>query len=119
MLFRFRNFPVYLLAKEFRKEIRNLVKGKFPKSELFILSDQILRAVDSVCLNIAEGSNRATDKDFAHFLNQSLTSLEEVICCLDLALSDNYINETEFNYFVGKGEILGKQLIGFQNKLRT
>ena len=114
----FKQLIVWQRSIELAKEVYR-VTDQFPKSELFILSDQILRAVDSVCLNIAEGSNRATDKDFAHFLNQSLTSLEEVMCCLDLALSDNYINETEFNYFVGKGEILGKQLIGFQNKLRT
>lgn len=119
MLFRFRQFPVYKLAKQFRQEIRLLVKNKFPKEERYQLSDQILRAVNSTCLNIAEGSNRSSDKDFAHFLNSSLTSLEEAICCLDLALDNKYIDDNDFEHFVHKGEELGKQLIAFQNKLRT
>lgn len=119
MLFRFIKFPVYQLAKEFRKEIKNLVKEKFPREEQFHLSDQILRAANSICLNIAEGSNRTSDKDFAHFLNSSLTSLEEVICCLDLALYDGYINNEDYLKFMNKGENMGKQLIGFQKKLRS
>jgi len=119
MLFRFRDFPVYKSAKEFRRDIRKLVKEKFPSSERYLLSDQILRAADSICLQIAEGSNRRTDKDFAHFLNGSLTSLEEVMCCLDLALDDLYITIQDYKVFELKAENLGKQLIGFQKKLRT
>lgn len=118
MLFRFKQFPVYQVAKEFRREIRDLVKNKFPQTEQYKLSDQILRAANSICLNIAEGSNRSSDKDFAHFLNSALTSLEEVVCCLDLALDDGYINNNEYLNLINKGENLGKQLIGFQNKLR-
>ncbi len=62
MLFRFRDFPVYKKSKEFRKLVKNLLK-KLPATERFVLIDQINRAALSVCLNIAEGSNRATDKE--------------------------------------------------------
>jgi len=118
MLFRFRNFPVYKLTKDFRKELREFIKEKFPKDERFGLTDQALRALDSICLHIAEGSNRTTDKDFARFLNGALTSLEEVICCLDLAVDDGYITEDEFLQKQKKAEEIGKQLVGFQRKLR-
>ena len=118
MLFRFKNFPVYIEAKEFRKDIRILVKTHFPHTEHCRLIDQILRATDSICLNIAEGSNRRTDKDFAHFLNSALTSLEEVVSCLDLALDDGYITIHEYKKLEIKAEALGKQLIGFQKTLR-
>lgn len=74
MLFRFRQFPVYNKAKEFRRNVKKLL-DRLPRNELK-LRDQIDRAVNSICLNIAEGSNRLSDKDKAHFLNQALTSLE-------------------------------------------
>ena len=119
MLFRFREFPVFKDAKKFRKDIRLIIKSKFPTSERYLLSDQILRASDSICLNIAEGSNRTTDKDFAHFLNSALTSLEEVVACLDLALDDGYITIQDYNSHLSSATQLGKQLIGFQKKLRT
>lgn len=119
MLFRFLKFPVYKLAKEFRKEIKDFFKKKLPTEEKFLLLDQAFRALNSICLNIAEGSNRASDKDFARFLNEALTSLEEVICCLDLAMDDNYITETEFKEKLLKAEKLGKQLIAFQKRLRS
>jgi len=118
MLFRFREFPVYKKAKEFRKIVKNLIK-KFPASERFILIDQINRAALSICLNIAEGSNRATDKDKAHFLNQALTSLEEVIAGFDLALDDGYIAQEEMNQIISMAEDVGKQLIGFSKVLRS
>lgn len=118
MLFRFRNFQVYKDAKEFRKRIYHLTR-KFPKEELFNLTSQIKRAVNSILLNIAEGSNRLSDKDFGRFLNTSLTSLEEVIACLDIALDEKYLSNKEFQEHLCKAENLGKQLIAFSKKLRN
>ncbi|SRR5258706_10651917 len=116
MLFRFLSFPVYKEAKEFRRYSKNLLK-KFPASERFILINQIARALDSICLNIAEGSNRTSDKDKAHFLNQALTSLEEVVSGFDLANDDRYITKEELIEILKRGETLGKQLIGFSKHL--
>lgn len=116
MLFRFRNFPVYKKSKEFRRLVKKLLE-KFPASEKYVLRDQLNRATSSICLNIAEGSNRLSDKDKAHFLNQAITSLEEVIAGFDLALDDGYITETEMKNLLEIGEDLGKQLIGFSKSL--
>lgn len=116
MLFRFRNFPVYKKAKLFRKLVKNLLE-KLPMSERFGLKDQINRATNSICLNIAEGSNRLTDKDKAHFLNQAITSLEEVIAGFDLVLDDNFITQDDMKLLLFEGEELGKQLISFSKYL--
>ncbi|PIY96805.1 MAG: hypothetical protein COY66_02645 [Candidatus Kerfeldbacteria bacterium CG_4_10_14_0_8_um_filter_42_10] len=118
MLFRFRNFRVYKDALNFRKEIYELTK-KFPKGELFNLTSQTRRAANSILLNIAEGSNRLTDLDFGRFLNTSLTSLEEVVACLDIALDEKYISAKEHDEYLAKAELLGKKLIAFCKKLRT
>jgi four helix bundle protein len=117
MLFRFRNFPVYKKAKEFRKLVKKLL-NKLPASEKFVLIDQLNRAATSICLNIAEGSNRTSNKDTAHFLNQAVTSLEEVIAGFDLALDDGYINQEDMDQLLLLGEELGKQLIGFAKYLK-
>ncbi|MFA6255511.1 MAG: four helix bundle protein [Patescibacteria group bacterium] len=116
MLFRFREFKVYQDAQIFRADIYKLTK-KFPKEETFCLTAQLRRAVISIILNIAEGSNRLSDLDFRRFLNLSLTSLEEVVACLDIALEENYITEEERSEKLKEAEVLGKQLLGFIKKL--
>ncbi len=54
--FRFREWDIYNDARKFRKKINELLK-KFPKEEKYALTDQTKRALSSIILNIAEGSN--------------------------------------------------------------
>ena len=68
-LFRFREWPVYKDAKSFRKKIRKLA-NKLPENERYQLRDQISRAANSICLNIAEGSNKLSDIDFSKYLSE-------------------------------------------------
>lgn len=101
----------------FQKELKFLSRNKFPKEEQFCLTSQLWRALDSIILNIAEGSDRGTDKDFAHFLNISHTSLNEVVACLDLALNSDYIGDAEHANCLEKAEKLANQLTAFRRKL--
>ncbi len=117
--FRFRQFQVYKDALLFQKELKELSKRKFPKEEQFCLTSQLWRALDSIILNIAEGSDRGTDKDFAHFLNISHTSLNEVVACLDLAINTKYITGDEHILCLHKAEYLANQLTAFRMKLLT
>lgn len=114
--FRFRRFQVYQDSRKFVSEMKLLVR-KFPKYERFSLTDQLCRAADSILLNIAEGSDRGTDKDFAHYLNNSHTSLNEVVACLDISLDNNYVNEIEHISFLQKAAVLADQLTAFRQKL--
>ena len=98
-------------------EIKVLVKKYFPADEKYQLIDQIIRAANSIVLNIAEGSDRGTDKDFALFLNRSHTSLAEVVACLDIALNEHYITENLHNIYLKKAEDLANQLTAFRRKL--
>ena len=68
-------------------------------------------------LNIAEGSDRGTDKDFALFLNRAHTSLNEVVSCLDVALDENYITESEHLMYLNKAGDLANQLTAFRESL--
>ena len=115
--FRFRQFKIYQDAREFRKEIKLLSKNKFPRDEQFCLISQLWRALDSILLNIAEGSDRGTDKDFAHYLNNSHTSLNEVVACLDAALDDEYITLEDHQIYLESAEKLANQLTAFRKNL--
>ncbi|MDP3900269.1 MAG: four helix bundle protein [bacterium] len=115
--FRFRNFQVYKDARMFCCEVKLIIYQDFPSNEKYCLSSQMWRALYSIILNIAEGSDRGTDKDFAHFLNLAHTSLNEVVACLDIALDSKYISLNTHNDFLLKAEALGNQLTAFRKKL--
>ena len=116
--FRFRDFPVYQEIRQFRKDLKKLSKEKFPKEENYILKQQLWRALDSSILNIAEGADRSSDKDFSHFLNNSLTSINEIVACLDCAYDDNYITEKEHQEYLKRTENIIRQLKAFLSKVR-
>ena len=115
--FRFRQFQIYQDALKFQKELKDLSMKKFPREEQFCLTSQLWRALDSIILNIAEGADRGTDKDFAHFLNNSHTSLNEVVACLDLSVNNNYILESERTIHLEGAEKLANQITAFRMKL--
>jgi four helix bundle protein len=77
-------------------EVINKITDKFPKKELYNLSSQILRAVDSIALNISEGSIGQSDPEFRKFIGYSIRSLAEVVTCLYKAKRREYISEEEF-----------------------
>ncbi len=58
----------------------------FPKEEKHALINQVKRALNSIIFNIAEGTNKNTDKDMRVYINQGYCSLDEVIIYLDCIL---------------------------------
>jgi len=98
-------------------KIRLLTRKYFPSDEKYQLTDQIIRASNSVVLNIAEGSDRGTDKDFALFLNRSHTSLCEVVACLDIALLEKYISQRVYDSYFKNSRDLSDQLTAFRRRL--
>ena len=118
MAYRFQNWQVYKDARLLRIEVGKLAKN-FPKDELYILCSQVRRVVLSVVLQIAEGSNRKTEKDKNLFINRSLTSLDEVVACFDCALDDAYVNKEQYDFILGKIEVVSKQLRGFEKYIRS
>lgn len=115
--FRFRNFQVYKDALEYQEVTRKISKQHFPKEEMFSLTDQLRRASYSIILNIAEGADRGTDKDFAYFLNISHTSLNETVACFDIANKNSYISDAQRNELLEKSERLANQITSFRKSL--
>jgi len=65
--FRFEKLEVWHLARHLNRVVYRATND-FPKHEQFGLTSQLRRASVSVSSNIAEGSGRNSDTDFAHFL---------------------------------------------------
>lgn len=72
------------------------VSKKFPREELFRLTNQICRAVVSITSNIAEGFSRNWAKEKNHFYSIVLGSLTEVQDQLLIARDLKYISEEVF-----------------------
>lgn len=95
MSFKFEKLIVWQKAMEFGEDIYKL-SLEFPKVELYNLSSQILKASDSIALNISEGSILQSNAEFKRFLGYSIRSLAEVVTCLHTAQKRKYINETRW-----------------------
>jgi len=95
MAFRFEGLRVWQEALRLCNEIDTLTEA-FPKKELYSLSSQIKRAADSVVLNIAEGSTGQSIPEYKRFLKIALRSGIEVVACLFIAKTRNYISQEIF-----------------------
>jgi four helix bundle protein len=91
---------------------------KFPEDEKFALTSQIKRAVVSISSNIAEGSGRGTNKDFAHFLDFALGSSYELESELLVAVELNYITLTSCDEIFNNLIEIQRLITGFQKTLR-
>ena len=94
------------------------VSQAFPKDELFGLTSQIRRAASSIPTNIAEGCGRASNKDFAHFLQIAIGSASEVEYELLLAHNLEYINDEAFNKLTSETIAIRKMIIKYQSELK-
>ena len=114
--FRFEKLEVWQLARALNRSVYQATK-RFPKEELFGLTSQLRRASVSVSSNIAEGSGRNSDADFAHFLEIAYASLMEVVSQLYLALDENYITSVEFDSIADASQILAGKLVALSKSL--
>ena len=68
----------------------------FPADEQDGLANQLRRAAASAALNIAEGNNRTSNRDFRRFLETARTSLDEVGAILELAVESDYLDRKRY-----------------------
>lgn len=102
---------VWNYSKNLAVEIYKLtMDGELSKD--FGLRDQIRRAAVSVASNIAEGSEKNSNKDYARFLNISKGSVAELLTQLVIAKEIGYINEQQYRTFYEKYTEIMKMLVG-------
>ena len=89
----------------------------FPADELFGLTSQIRRSAVSIPSNIAEGSERGSSKDFAHFLNIAKGSCGELRTQLYIARKLELITKPTFDATVKESKELSGMLEGLRRSL--
>lgn len=90
----YRELQVTEIALELVDEIYSLTQ-KFPKEELYGLTNQIRRAAVSIPSNISEGQARQTDKEFINFMYYAMGFKAEVRIQLRIALRLGYVTKEE------------------------
>jgi four helix bundle protein len=73
MAFRFETLEIWQMAKEYATRVY-AVTAKFPRHEDYGLKSQLNRAVNSIALNIAEGTARSSNKALDSHLELALGS---------------------------------------------
>jgi four helix bundle protein len=113
----FRELKVWQKARAIVKDVYGLTIS-FPDDEKYALTSQIKRASVSISSNIAEGSGRNTDADFAKFLDISLGSCYEIENDFILASDLLFISKNELKTITDKIQEIERMLIGLMNSLR-
>lgn len=116
-MFRFEKLDVWRVAIDLADRVYELTKT-FPADERFGLTNQMRRAAVSVSSNIAEGSGRASDRDFARFIEIAYGSLMEVVSQSAIARKREYLAQQSFDAIYGELHELARMLSGLRTTLR-
>jgi four helix bundle protein len=92
---------VWKLADEIRRRIGRLTAAGFDAPDRWWVRDQLRRAANSACANIAEGFARYQPRDFARFMRTSRGSLLEIGEHLKDPLVEQVLAGEERNELVG------------------
>jgi four helix bundle protein len=117
MMFRFEKLDVWCKAIDFADRAYAVTR-EFPSEERFGLTSQMRRAAVSISSNIAEGSGRSSDKDFAHFLEIAYGSLMEVVSQMRIAYRQSFLPEQDSKDLYNKAEELARMLSGLRASLK-
>ena len=113
----FRKYEVWQDGISLSTEIYRLTES-FPKQETYALANQLQRAVVSIPSNVAEGSSRESEADFARFLEIALGSAYEVETQVQIAYHLSYLTQPQMQDILQKLQSIEKRLTSFINMLR-
>ena len=117
MKFKFEKLIIWQDAMDYGESIDKL-SGKFPRKEMYNLTAQIRKAVDSIALNISEGSIGQSDPEFKRFMDYAIRSLAEVVTCLHKAFRRKYISDEEFRGHYEFAFKLMNMMVSFRKNIR-
>jgi len=114
--FKFEKLIIWQKGMDLGEEINMLIK-KFPQNEIYNLTSQLIRAVDSIALNISEGSIGQSNPEQKRFIGYAIRSLAEVVTCLYKAKRREYISDQEFKKYYNDSFNLMNMIIAYRDKL--
>ena len=115
----YKKFSVWSRSHDLVILIYKNIVPDFPESEKYGLSSQLRRAAYSIPFNIVEGCGRNSEKDFAHFLDISLGSAQELEYCLLLVKDLQFINEEKYLLINEKVNGIKAMIINLIKKVRS
>jgi four helix bundle protein len=95
-----------------------LATQKFPKDELFALTNQMKRCVTSIPANIAEGAGRRSEKEFSQFLHVSLGSASELETFLIISNRLNYLDNNTYDTLTNKTSEIIRMISGLLKSVK-
>ena len=114
----FRNYKVWQDAVQYATKVYK-VTSEMPWFEKKGLCDQLQRAAVSISSNIAEGSAKPSNVEFAHYLDASVGSAYEVETQLFISKNVGHISEDLYNELLIELQGIEKQLVGLIKVLRS
>jgi len=112
------NLEIYNMALKLSDEIWNIYKS-LDNDLKYNIGNQVIRSIDSIGANIAEGYGRFHYKDSVKFYYNARGSLWESKHWILLLYKRNLITKAQFNKLVLDLELLGKKLNGFINTIKN
>ena len=114
----FRQLNIWKDAVNLAKEIYQLTQS-LPSEHKFGISNQMFRAAVSISSNIAEGSAKASQKEFAYFLSTSLGSAYELETQLVITGQCGISVANQVEALIVKVQVLQKQIMSFTNVVKA
>jgi four helix bundle protein len=114
----FRNLKVWEKAHALTLDIYRASKS-FPRDEIYGLTSQMRRASVSIGANIAEGTCRKGDVDFARFLQMAAGSASEVEYHLLLARDLDLLQAPDYQRLSEEAVEVKRMLASLMQKLRA
>ncbi|HBB25405.1 MAG TPA: diversity-generating retroelement protein bAvd family protein [Bacteroidetes bacterium] len=118
MIASFRDLHVWQRAMALIRAVYPIADN-LPDCERYGLTPQLRRAVTSVALNIAEGKQRSTRKEYARFIDIALGSLNEVEAILLIVQELYGLTSDSAEEVLTDLTVLRKMLYNLRSKLRT
>ena len=113
---RFTDLKVWQRSHQLTLEIYR-VTSSFPSAERFGLISQLRRAAASVPTNIAEGSKRQSNQEYARFLNIAEASLVETEYLLMLSRDLGFLAQDSSEVMLQEVTEIAKMLSGLRRKV--
>jgi four helix bundle protein len=115
----YKKYSVWLKSHELTMKVYQEIAPCFPESEKFGLTRQITRAAYSIPFNISEGCSRSSEKEFAHFLEISLGSANELEYSFLLTKDLAFITEEQYAVLFEKINAIKAMIINLIKKVRS
>ena len=115
-MFNFEKLDVWRKAIDFTDLVYNQTR-QFPSDERFGLTNQMLRAAVSISSNIAEGTSRLSQTDYARFIEIATGSVFEVVSQAFIGRRQGFLNDEGFRSLYAAADEIGRMLSGLRKSL--